>query len=311
MIEFSTHLRDPIHMHMHGALFKNLQTFITIISILLYAWGICTNILFFFLYFLDIFGLPQVFGNVLSNEDLGLVFFPFLIPPEVQKELLRRIVHRDLRDPKHTTNLHAHYDVEFPPSGTASKDSTIARPKNPTMHPKALNYLEVMTKKLRWITLGGQYDWTNKVYPAEEPPKFPSDIANLIEGLFPDMEPQAAIVNFYSPKDTLQLHRDGAESVDRGLVSVSLGCDCIFMIALGNPDSEKDHIAIRLRSGDVLYMQKESRFAWHGVPKIIPGTCPEYLTQLELDIRDFPQFMVDKRINLNVRQVRERVSGLH
>ncbi|QSZ36128.1 hypothetical protein DSL72_007253 [Monilinia vaccinii-corymbosi] len=236
----------------------------------------------------------------------GLKVFPSLIPAKVQEELIRRIVHRDLLDPKHMTNLHAHYDVEFPPPETASWDSIVATPKDPTVHPRALNYLEVMTKKLRWITLGGQYDWTNKVYPEEEPPKFPSDIANLVGGLFPDMEPQAAIVNFYSPKDTLQLHRDGAESVDRGLVSISLGCDCIFMIALGNPKSDKDHIAIRLRSGDVLYMQEESRFAWHGVPKIIPGTCPEYLAQLKLNINNSSQFMVDKRINLNVRQVRER-----
>ncbi|KAI9650618.1 hypothetical protein NHQ30_000636 [Ciborinia camelliae] len=255
------------------------------------------------------FSESQLEGSSYSSEVIpGLMFFPSLISPEIQEELIRRIVHRDLRDPKHMTNLHAHYDVEIPPPETTSGESIVARPKDPTVHPKELNYLEVMTKKLRWITLGGQYDWTNKVYPEEEPPKFPSDIANLVEGLFPDMEPQAAIVNFYSPKDTLQLHRDGAESVDRGLVSISLGCDCIFMIALENPKSDKDHIAIRLRSGDVLYMKEESRFAWHGVPKIISGTCPEYLAQLKLDIKDFPQFMVDKRINLNVRQVGERKS---
>ncbi|KAB8293877.1 hypothetical protein EYC80_009356 [Monilinia laxa] len=160
----------------------------------------------------------QIEGLSYGSEVIpGLKVFPSLIPPKVQEELIRRIVHRDLLDPKHMTNLHAHYDVEFPPSETASGDFIVARPKDPTVHPKTLNYREVMTKKLRWITLGGQYDWTNKVYPEEEPPKFPIDIANLVEGLFPDMEPQAAIVNFYSPKDTLQLHRDGAESVDRGL----------------------------------------------------------------------------------------------
>ncbi|TGO53829.1 hypothetical protein BCON_0117g00220 [Botryotinia convoluta] len=251
----------------------------------------------------------QLEGSSYGSEVIpGLMVFPSLIPPEVQKELIRRIVHRDLLDPKHMTNLHAHYDVKFPPREIASGESIVAKPKDPTVHPKALNYLEVMTKKLRWITLGGQYDWTNKVYPEGESPKFPSDIANLVEGLFPDMEPQAAIVNFYSPKDTLQLHRDGAESVDRGLVSISLGCDCTFMIALDNPKSENDHLVLRLRSGDVLYMQKDSRFAWHGVPKIIPGTCPDYLADLELDIKKFPHFMTDKRINLNVRQVRERKS---
>lgn len=270
------------------------------------SWYLKDQPVFLFTFFLLIF--PIAFGKAASNHDLGLMVFPSLIPPEVQKELIRRIVHRDLLDPKHMTNLHAHYNVKFPPREIASGESIVAKPKDPTVHPKALSYLEVMTKKLRWITLGGQYDWTNKVYPEEEPPKFPSDIANLVEGLFPDMEPQAAIVNFYSPKDTLQLHRDGAESVDRGLVSISLGCDCIFMIALDNPKSENDHLVLRLKSGDVLYMQKDSRFAWHGVPKIIPDTCPDYLADLELDIKKFPHFMTDKRINLNVRQVRERKS---
>lgn len=180
------------------------------------------------------------------------------------------------------------------------------QPKDPQVH-KPLDMWRVLTKKLRWITLGGQYNWTDKAYPSETPPEFPADIAQLIGGLFPDMEPQAAIVNVYSPGDTLSLHRDVSEEVNRGLVSISLGCDARFVIGLRDEVSRDiRHMAIRLRSGDALYMTGESRFAWHGVPKILPGTCPEYLADWPgSDYSLWRGWMQNKRINLNVRQMRE------
>ncbi len=155
--------------------------------------------------------------------------------------------------------------------------------------------------------MGGQYDWTNKVYPLEQPPEFPADVADLLGSLFPDMVPQAAIVNLYSPGDTLSLHRDVSEEIDRGLVSISLGCDAIFVIGLHNEQSGETRSAVlRLRSGDAVYMKGESRFAWHGVPSIIPSTCPDYLSDWPGD--QFPAWkgwMQGKRINLNVRQMRD------
>lgn len=163
---------------------------------------------------------------------------------------------------------------------------------------------KVMQKSLRWITLGGQYDWTNKVYPVERPPEFPADVGSLLEGLFPEMKPQAAIINIYSPRDTLSLHRDVSEESDRGLVSISIGCDCLFVIGLGNDTSR--HIVLRLRSGDGLLMSKESRFAWHGVPKILPDTCPSYLDSWPAESGKYEEWrgwMKEKRINLNVRQM--------
>lgn len=105
------------------------------------------------------------------------------------------------------------------------------------------------------MTLGGQYDWTNKVYPAEAPPEFPHDIASLIRGIFDGiLEPQAAIVNIYSPGDTLSLHRDVSEKVDQPLVSISLGCECLFLIAVEDDAVETcfKHAVVRLRSGDAL-----------------------------------------------------------
>lgn len=181
--------------------------------------------------------------------------------------------------------------------------------------------------------MGGQYDWTQKKYPSERPPTFPQDLADLIEGLFPEMKAEAAIVNIYSPGDTLSLHRDVSEESDKGLVSISLGCDAIFIVGLQtkrddsssdlNGDSNKvrvektadpEHnaIAVRLRSGDAVFMSREARFAWHGVPQIIPGTCPAYLEDWPSgtgnDTRQYDHWkgwMNYKRINLNVRQMRD------
>ncbi|PQE33820.1 hypothetical protein CJF32_00011042 [Rutstroemia sp. NJR-2017a WRK4] len=250
--------------------------------------------------------LDNNFSGTLSDYELGLVIIPSLIPIDVQAELVDEVLYEELPNPNHKTNLHAHYRVDFKDWQNSSPEAIIATPIDPTVH-KSLTLSQVMAKKLRWITLGGQYDWTKKVYPEEEPPEFPSEMKWLVGRLFPEMEPEAAIVNFYSPGDTLSLHRDVSEEVDRGLVSISIGCDCVFIIGLNKSDTDKDHIVVRLRSGDALYMTGESRFAWHGVPKIIPDTCPSDLSEaVGKSCKKVPFPMTNKRINLNVRQMRER-----
>lgn len=153
------------------------------------------------------------------------------------------------------------------------------------------------------------------MYPSEEPPPFPSDIAKLLQALFPDMQPEAAIVNFYSPGDTLSMHRDVAEFCDAGLISVSIGCDAFFVIGLDDhaeaPGSSVGSARVqvlRLRSGDVVYMSGPSRFAWHGVPQVIAGTSPEWLREWpagegEDGYEAWRGWMETKRVNLNVRQM--------
>lgn len=209
--------------------------------------------------------------------------------------------------------------MEYPPNNSSffsieQPEKFLICPKDPTVH-KTLNASQLLNKKLRWITLGGQYDWTNKIYPESSPPAFPPDLAQLLCALFPDMVSQAAIVNFYSPGDTLSLHRDVAEDCNRGLASISIGCDGIFILGLdGNnqqPTAETDSkaariLAIRLRSGDAVYMDGESRFAWHGVPQIIPDTCPDWLKDwpaVDGEYEHWKGWMASKRINLNVRQM--------
>jgi len=168
------------------------------------------------------------------------------------------------------------------------------------------------------MTLGGQYDWTAKVYPDEQPPPFPKDMQTLLSNIFPDTTAEAAIVNLYSPGDTLSLHRDVAETSEKGLISISIGCDALFILGLDS--TEEDHegasrkAVLRLHSGDVVYMAGEARFAWHGVPVILPNTCPPGLRNWPAeDCADgetcsntyerWRSWMMTKRININVRQM--------
>ncbi|KAH0174088.1 oxidoreductase, partial [Aureobasidium melanogenum] len=193
----------------------------------------------------------------------GLLIIPSLLDKDIQLALLDKLLHRDLSNPSHKTNLHMHYDMTYPQSPDGSITSFFSnearnishQPKDPSIH-KPLPMSSYLNRKLRWVTIGGQYDWTQKVYPATAPPPFPKDVAALVEGLFPAMKAQAAIVNLYTPSDTLSLHRDVSEECDRPLVSISLGCDAIFMAGLEGSKG----VAMRLRSGDALVMSGPARY---------------------------------------------------
>lgn len=202
------------------------------------------------------------------------------------------------------------HQVKYPPDNNSYFESSasdlVFEPNDPNVH-KPITTQQYLNKKLRWMTLGGQYDWTRKVYPDGPPPPFPPDVKRLIEDIFP-MKAEAAIVNLYSPGDTLSLHRDVSEECDQPLASISLGCDGIFVIGLEgeNADSPARVATIRLRSGDAVLMSGESRYAWHSVPKIIGETCPQWMKQWpggEYNGRE--GWMEKKRINLNVRQMFE------
>lgn len=234
----------------------------------------------------------------------GLLIAPGLVPESVQRELLSRIFHRDLSDPSHRTNLHAHYDIAYPTQHRegpgldsqgltsffeiAQPQETVVQPQDPTLH-KPLSLSQVLNRKLRWITLGGQYDWTRKVYPEGPPPAFPSDLARFL-GSFFDMTPEAAIVNLYSPGDTLSLHRDVSEECDSGLISLSIGNDAVFIVGIekepilnnngvaANEAEQTFTLVLRVRSGDMIYMSGPARFAWHGVPRVFADTCPELVS---------------------------------
>ena len=280
---------------------------------------------------------------ILCSNELGLHLIPDLLSQETQRDLLSRLMHDILADERHKTNVHLHYQVPY--HATSSKKQEIQSseqassndpnskevsffnmspvstnlfmPISPHLH-KPISISQFLHRKLRWLTLGGQYDWTAKAYPAEEPPAFPEDIAALISRLFPAMRPEAAILNIYTPGDTLSIHRDVSEESDKGLVSISIGCDGLFVVGLeGGPNGCLRHLTIRLRSGDAVFMSGPSRFAWHGVPKIIPDSCPPWLRdwpassssavcgeRLSSEYDAWRGWMSNKRVNLNVRQMK-------
>ena len=256
-----------------------------------------------------------------------------MIHQEAQTDLLSRLLHRDLADPRHKTNVHLHHEIPyyaihpFESYGSSlgngfsffnlSPDSTqLFRPLDAKIH-KTITVSQFLNRKLRWVTLGGQYDWTHKKYPLSNP-CFPPDIAAFTREIFPDVEAEAAIVNVYTPGDTLSVHRDVSEECNKGLVSLSFGCDGIFVIGLPSKDDKYPKpLIVRLRSGDAIYMFGEARFAWHGVPRIIPNTCPEWLrswpatedtNESEYDVRNpyepWRDWISNKRVNLNIRQMR-------
>jgi alkylated DNA repair protein alkB homolog 1 len=77
-----------------------------------------------------------------------------------------------------------------------------------------------------------------------------------------------------------------------------MGCDALFLIGL---DGCEEALVVRVRSGDVVVMGGESRWAWHSVPKVLAGTCPEGVENWPEETRK--GWMKGKRVNLNVRQM--------
>lgn len=100
-----------------------------------------------------------------------------------------------------------------------------------------------------------------------------------------------ALINFYDGDARMGMHRDSDEKADDPVVSLSLGDTCVFRF--GNTGTRtKPYTDIELRSGDLFVFGGPSRLAYHGVPKVYPGTAP-------------PELGLAGRLNITLR-----VSGL-
>ncbi|MFD6418542.1 alpha-ketoglutarate-dependent dioxygenase AlkB family protein [Streptomyces sp. NPDC060194] len=90
-----------------------------------------------------------------------------------------------------------------------------------------------------------------------------------------------ALINFYGGDARMGMHRDSDEESDAPVVSLSLGDTCVFR--LGNVDGRsRPWTDLELRSGDLFVFGGPSRLAYHGVPRVHPGTAP---TELGLEGR--------------------------
>ena len=89
-------------------------------------------------------------------------------------------------------------------------------------------------------------------------------------------KPDCALINYYDATAKMGLHQDKDERSDAPVVSLSIGDACLFRF--GNTETRtKPYTDVRLLSGDLFVFGGPSRFAYHGVPKIFPGTAPTEL----------------------------------
>ena len=83
--------------------------------------------------------------------------------------------------------------------------------------------------------------------------------------------PDTALVNFYDARASMGMHQDKDEQADAPVVSLSVGDTCVFRF--GTPHSRgKPYTDVELASGDLFVFGGPSRFAHHGVPRVLPGT---------------------------------------
>lgn len=237
------------------------------------------------------------FSSISVDQLPGLYVVPSAVTREEQAWLIRYTLDALVPDKRHKSNLTPFLDLAEPVDLFDDEAKAINK-SNGTAVPMA----KIRNKQLRWITLGGQYDWTRKVYPSWELgsegwPKFPKPLADFITKKFPVMTPEAAIVNFYSPGDTLSPHQDVAEKSDAGLISISIGCSCVFYVG---QERSSPPLPILLQSGDVIVMSGASRNAFHGVSKVFGSSCPDFAGLIS---DNHNGWVSSKRLNLNVRQM--------
>ena len=122
--------------------------------------------------------LKENFEIYTLNNKEGFYFIPNALKIEEQLDIVQNSIEKYLYAPNHT-NI-----------GTLQQ--------NDVQFDKIIN-------KLRWITLGYHYDWTNNIYIDQEEWKsdFPDEVTKLTEKFakilhFSEYKSQAAIVNFYT-----------------------------------------------------------------------------------------------------------------
>ncbi|MCB1542467.1 MAG: alpha-ketoglutarate-dependent dioxygenase AlkB [Rhodoblastus sp.] len=103
-----------------------------------------------------------------------------------------------------------------------------------------------------------------------------------------EQPPEACLVNFYAADARMGLHVDADEKEPRApVLSISLGAACLFRY--GGAKRNDPTKSVKLSSGDVVVIGGDSRFCYHGVDRIYPGTST--------------LVSGDARINLTLRRV--------
>ena len=87
-----------------------------------------------------------------------------------------------------------------------------------------------------------------------------------------EYRPDTALVNWYDPTARMGMHQDKDEVAAEPVVSLRVGDSCVFRF--GNPQTRgRPYTDVTLASGDAVVFGRKSRFAFHAVPRILPGTA--------------------------------------
>uniref|UniRef100_A0A3B4A7T6 Nucleic acid dioxygenase ALKBH1 n=1 Tax=Periophthalmus magnuspinnatus TaxID=409849 RepID=A0A3B4A7T6_9GOBI len=142
-----------------------------------------------------------------------------------------------------------------------------------------------LLERLRWVTLGYQYNWDTKLYSADHYTPFPADLQSLSQQIalgcgFGDFRPQAGILNYYRSDSSLGIHVDESE-LDHScpLLSFCFGQSAIFL--LGGKQRQDPPTAMFMHSGDVMVMSGQSRLFYHAVPRIVPANPSLFSSKLQ------------------------------
>ncbi|MFK8908867.1 alpha-ketoglutarate-dependent dioxygenase AlkB family protein [Streptomyces sp. YS-3] len=91
--------------------------------------------------------------------------------------------------------------------------------------------------------------------------------------------PDTALINFYEGDARMGMHQDKDERSGAPVVSLSIGDSCLFRFG-NTEDRGRPYTDVELASGDLFVFGGPSRFAYHGVPKVLPGTGDPAMTGL-------------------------------
>lgn len=142
--------------------------------------------------------------------------------------------------------------------------------------------MSVQTVCLGWHWVPYRYAKTADDTDGAPVTPFPEWLAALgrraVTGAYDDPEagtsyaPDIALVNFYDAEARLGMHQDKDEKVDDPVVSLSFGDACVFRF--GNTENRnRPWTDVELRGGDLFVFGGPSRYAYHGVPTVYPGTA--------------------------------------
>ena len=153
-----------------------------------------------------------------------------------------------------------------------AKDAPFYRPTMPKSE-KPFSVEETNFGPLGWFSDRNGYRYIAR-HPYTDKP-WP-DIPNLLLGLWDDIvagpPPECCLVNLYRGNARMGLHQDRDEAaLEVPVISVSLGDEALFRI--GTSSRKGPTRSIKLASGDVVAFGGPARLAFHGIDRVVSGTC--------------------------------------